>query len=102
MTGSTACAYRTRGARLPNPAPGGRRWRLRARNNPYRSVRYADPDSPVGYSFEPELYPNTRTTNAVGLRARYYLPYRAAVQADYRFFTDTWDIESHTAAISYV
>jgi hypothetical protein len=24
------------------------------------------------------------------------------VQADYRFFTDTWDIESHTAAISYV
>jgi hypothetical protein len=71
-------------------------------NNPYRSVRYADPDSPVGYSFEPELYPNTRTTNAVGLRARYYLPYRAAVQADYRFFTDTWDIESHTAAISYV
>jgi hypothetical protein len=71
-------------------------------NNPYRSVRYADPDSPVGYSFEPELYPNTRTTNAVGLRARYHLPYRAAVQADYRFFTDTWDIESHTAAISYV
>lgn len=71
-------------------------------NNPYRSVRYLDPDSPVGYSFEPELYPHTRTTNAVGLRARYYLPYRAALQGEYRFFTDTWDIESHTAAVSYI
>ena len=71
-------------------------------NNPYRSVRYADPGSPLGYSYEPEVYPGTRTSNAVGLRARYYLPYRAAVQGEYRFFTDTWDIESHTAAISYV
>lgn len=71
-------------------------------NNPYRSVRYVDPDSPVGYSFEPELYPHTRTTNAVGLRARYYLPYRAALQGEYRYFTDTWDIESHTAALSYI
>lgn len=71
-------------------------------NNPYRTVRYADSGSPLGYSYEPELYPNTRTSNAVGLRARYYLPYRAALQGEYRYFTDTWDIESHTAAISYV
>lgn len=70
-------------------------------NNPYRSVRYADAGSPLGYSYEPELYPHTRTSNAVGLRARYYLPYRAALQGEYRFYTDTWDIESHTAAISY-
>ena len=41
-------------------------------NNPYRSVRYADPGSALGYSYEPELYPNTRTSNAIGLRARYY------------------------------
>ena len=71
-------------------------------NNPYRSVRYADPLSATGYSFEPELYPNTRTSSAVGLRARYFLPYRAAVEGEYRFFTDTWDIESHTAAVSYI
>ena len=71
-------------------------------NNPYRSVRYVDSNNPIGYSYELELYPNTRTTNALGVRARYYLPYRAAVQAEYRFFTDTWDIDSHTAAISYV
>lgn len=71
-------------------------------NNPYRTVRYADPNNAIGYSYEPELYPNTRTTNAIGMRARYYLPYRAALQAEYRFFTDTWDITSHTAALSYV
>lgn len=70
-------------------------------NNPYRSVRYADSGSALGYSFEPELYPNTRTSNAVGLRTRYYLPYRAAIEAEYRYFIDTWDVEGHTAALSY-
>ena len=70
-------------------------------NNPYRSVRYADAGAPIGFSYEPELYPNTRTSNAVGLRAKYYLPYRAALEAEYRFFTDTWDIESNTASIAY-
>ncbi len=71
-------------------------------NNPYRSVRYLDSGSPIGYSYEPELYPNTRTSNAVGLRAKYFLPYRAAIEGEYRYFTDTWDIRSHTASIGYV
>ena len=70
-------------------------------NNPYRTVRYVDSSNPIGYSYEAELYPNTRTSTAVGIRARYYLPYRAAVQGEYRFFTDTWGILSHTGAISY-
>ena len=71
-------------------------------NNPYRSVRYFDVGSATGYSFESELYPNTRTSNAVGLRLRYFLPYRAAMEGEYRFFTDTWDIEGHTASLSYI
>jgi hypothetical protein len=71
-------------------------------NNPYRSVRYADPTSQVGYSYEPELYPNTRTSTAVGVRARYFLPYRAAIEGEYRYFNDTWDIKSHTAALTYI
>ncbi len=71
-------------------------------NNPYRTVRYEDPSNPVGYSYEPELYPRTRTSNAVGIRARYFLPYRAALQLEYRYFTDTWGIESNTAAVTYV
>jgi hypothetical protein len=71
-------------------------------NNPYRSVRYLDTNVPRGYSYEPELYPNTRTSNAVGLRARYFLSYRAAIEAEYRFYTDTWDIRGHTVSLSYI
>jgi hypothetical protein len=71
-------------------------------NNPYRSVRYADPGTALGYSYEPELYPNTRTSSALGIRAKYYLPYRAAIEAEYRYFTDTWDIRGDTASISYI
>ena len=71
-------------------------------NNPYRSVRYADPGVAIGYSYEPELYPRTRTSNAVGVRARYFLPYRAAIEGELRYFTDTWDIEAHTASLTYV
>ena len=71
-------------------------------NNPYRSVRYFDSGSALGYSYEAELYPNTRTSNAAGLRARYFLPYRAAIEAEYRYFTDTWDIEGHTGSLTYI
>ena len=70
-------------------------------NNPYRSVRYADPGSALGYSYESEVYPNTRTSSAVGLRVKYYLPYRAALEGEYRWFTDTWDIDGNTASIAY-
>ena len=71
-------------------------------NNPYRSVRYADPGSALGYGFEAELYPNTRTSTAVGLRAKYYLPYRAAIEGEFRYFTDTWGIDGTTASLSYI
>jgi hypothetical protein len=70
-------------------------------NNPYRSVRYFDSNVALGYSWEPELYPGTRTSNALGLRLKYYLPYRAAIEGEYRYFADTWDINSHTASIAY-
>ena len=70
-------------------------------NNPYRQVRFLDPDAALGYSFEAERYPGTRTGNAFSVRARWFLPYRAAFQADYRFYTDTWDILSHTAELGY-
>lgn len=70
-------------------------------NNPYRSVRYLDPGSGNGYSFQAELYPRTRTSNAISLDARYFLPYRAALHGGVRYFTDTWGIESQTAEIGY-
>ena len=70
-------------------------------NNPYRSVRYLDPDSPAGYAYQPEVYPRTRTSNAAALGARYFLPYRAAVHGEYRWFTDTWGIDAHTLRLGY-
>ncbi|MCC7257026.1 MAG: DUF3570 domain-containing protein [Gammaproteobacteria bacterium] len=70
-------------------------------NNPYREVRYADAGNPNGYDYQPEVYPNTRDSNAVALRARYFLPYRAAVSAGYRWFNDSWGIAASTVELGY-
>ena len=70
-------------------------------NNPYRSVRYVDPTVPRGYSFQPEKYPNTRTSNAVSTNMMYYLPYRASLRGQYRFYTDTWGINANTVEVGY-
>lgn len=69
-------------------------------NNPYRSVRFLDPGG-VSYSYQAEDYPNTRTSSAVALRSLYYLPYRAVVSGEYRFFADTWGIDAHTVKLGY-
>ena len=70
-------------------------------NNPYRSVRYLDPQSAQGYSYEPELYPHTHTSGAFAARTRYYLPWRAALSAQYRYYNDTWDVTAHTGEVGY-
>jgi hypothetical protein len=70
-------------------------------NNPYRSVRYLDAGSALGYSFEPEVYPRTRDSNAFSIKALYYLPYRASVSAGYRYFTDSWGIRADTLEFGY-
>ena len=68
-------------------------------NNPYRSVRYrTGPDS---YSFQQEIYPRTRTSNAVAVRGNYFLPQRAAIHAGVRYFEDSWDIEATTYEVGY-
>lgn len=69
-------------------------------NNPYRSVRFLDPGG-LTYSYEAEIYPNTRTSSAIALRTIYYLPYRATVSGEYRFFSDTWGIDAHNVKLGY-
>jgi len=71
-------------------------------NNPYRSVRYIDTTSSLGYSYQPEVYPNTRTSNAVAVRGLYYLPYRASTYAEYRIFDDTWGIRAQNVKLAYI
>ena len=72
-------------------------------NNPYRSYRYlTDPlDPQAGFSWAREVYPDTRTSDAFALRLRYAMPWRAAVGGSYRYFTDDWGIDAHTAEVSY-
>jgi hypothetical protein len=70
-------------------------------NNPYRQVRYRDTSTPQGYSYERELYPRTRTSDAGAIRMRYYLPYRAAIHAELRQYADTWDIQADTFELGY-
>jgi len=59
-------------------------------NNPYRQVRYRDALSASGYSKQLERYPHTRTGNAAALELKYYLPWRAAVDGNYRYYKDSW------------
>jgi hypothetical protein len=67
--------------------------------NPYRFMRYVNPLG--GYIRAPEDFPNTRTGNAGSARLKYYLPWRAAIDGQYRFYTDTWGIFAHNARIEY-
>jgi len=69
--------------------------------NPYRRVRYGDANA-TAVSYQSELYPHTRSSNAIGLESRYYLNYRASVKLGYRYYSDTWGIRSTTADIEYV
>lgn len=71
-------------------------------NNPYRAVRFLDANAALGYRFETERYPRSRTSNALAMNANYYLPWRASVFFEGRYFTDTWGIRANTARLGYV
>jgi hypothetical protein len=68
-------------------------------NNPYRSVRYQVGGS---YSFQPEVYPQTRSSEATALRASYYLPWRAGLHAEHRWYADSWGVNSTDWALVLV
>jgi hypothetical protein len=77
--------------------------------NPYRVMRfctsdYGDDDAnPVCSESNDaaEVYPATHNSDAIGLRAIYYLPYRAALRVDYRDFVDSWGIEASNYEVRY-
>jgi Protein of unknown function (DUF3570) len=71
-------------------------------NNPYRQIRYADPTAPRGFSYAPELYPRTKTSNSASARLKYSLPWwRASVDGTYRYYTDTWGVAAQTVQLGY-
>jgi Protein of unknown function (DUF3570) len=69
-------------------------------NSPYRSVRFFVGTDAQGA--QPEKYPNTHSSNSASLRGKYFLPWRAAIDGMYRFYTDTWGVVGHTAELGYV
>ncbi len=70
-------------------------------NNPYRQVRYLDPTEPLGYAYQKEIYPRTRSGNAASATVKYYLPWRAAATGSYRFYSDTFGINANTGELAY-
>ena len=68
--------------------------------SPYRFVRFFI--DPLSQGREDPVYPKTHTSNAASIRAKYFLPYRAALDGMYRFYTDTWGVIGHTGEIGYV
>lgn len=70
--------------------------------SPYRKVRYFDPTvAGKQFTLADQIYPNTRTSTAASADLKYYLPYRAAVTGQYRFYNDTWGITGHTVEVDY-
>jgi len=69
--------------------------------NPYREIRFLSPGIGAGFSKAPQVYPNTRTSYAASAQLKYYLPYRAALTGQYRYFHDTWGILAHTVELDY-
>jgi len=68
-------------------------------NNPYRNVRFDNGDGTA--SFQPELYPETRNSDAFAVRSMVYLPYRASLKLEYRIYNDSWGIEASNYEIRY-
>lgn len=66
--------------------------------SPYRSFRYFDGTTSGS---APEKYPSTRTSNALTLRLKYFLPYRAALSGEYRYYHDTWGVSASNVEIGY-
>jgi len=73
--------------------------------NPYRKSSILMPND-VGVTdrkgtWEEENYPGTRTSDAASVLFKYYLPYRAALRAEYRHYSDSWDIRGNNFEIGY-
>lgn len=71
-------------------------------SNPYRQVRFLDPSSGRGFSFQDEVAPDTRNSDAFGIQALYHLPNRrSAIRAQYRYYEDNWSVTSNTYELRY-
>ena len=66
--------------------------------NPYRAALIYSGNQIITTT---ETYPRTRTSDAFALRANYFLPYRAALKFEYKYYSDSWDIKANTYKFGY-
>ncbi|OUS28864.1 hypothetical protein A9Q99_10810 [Gammaproteobacteria bacterium 45_16_T64] len=66
--------------------------------NPYRQYSFLNGAS---RDFADEIYPETRTSDAIAARFKHFLPYRAALGFEYRIYQDSWGIDAWNFDINY-
>jgi len=62
--------------------------------NPYRYARALG-------TYYNQIYPTTRTSNAIALRSIKSLFSNGAARAEYRYYWDNWNIQAHTLELAY-
>jgi opacity protein-like surface antigen len=67
-------------------------------HSPYRYYRFIEAGT---QDIRKEIYPETRTSNALTFRLKYFLPYRAALSGEIGYFDDTWGIKANHVEIGY-
>ncbi len=66
--------------------------------NPYRKSRITFNGQE---KYVNESYPHTKSSDAVSLRFKYHLPYRAAVSSEFRYYSDSWGINGRNFEVGY-
>lgn len=69
--------------------------------SPYRFVRVETPDLAAIEFKVPETEPNERTRHAAVIGLNRHLFQDTSLQGDYRFYTDSWGVISHTVQLRY-
>lgn len=72
-------------------------------NNPYRFIRFVDPNSAKGWTSDTETYPETKSSDAFAFRGSYFWPWwpHAALKFEARAYSDSWGVKGKTYELKY-
>ncbi|PCJ44009.1 MAG: hypothetical protein COA99_07520 [Moraxellaceae bacterium] len=69
-------------------------------NNPYRKYSALN-EGGIGREFFDEIYPESRTSDAMAIRFKRYMPNRAALGFEFRAYQDSWGIDAYNFDVNY-
>ena len=64
--------------------------------DPYAFIKVGTADQPV-----PARHPEERQRVDVATLLRQALPWNSSIEADYRYYADSWDVHAHTVELAY-